>query len=70
MTTTKLDLDAILNEPNVLTQEELIIFDIDYILESTDTDTDFDFDFDFDFDLDFDFDFDFDLDFDFDFDQD
>jgi hypothetical protein len=42
MTATKLDLDAILNEPNVLTQEELNIFGIDYILESTDTETELD----------------------------
>lgn len=48
MTTTKLDLDAILNEPNVLTQEELNIFGIDYI-ESTDTETELELiDIDFD----------------------
>jgi hypothetical protein len=46
MTTTK-------NEPNLLTQEELNIFDFDFdidYIESTDTETDLDLDFDFDFD--------------------
>ena len=37
--TTTLDLDAILNEPNLLTEELNII---DYILESTDTETELD----------------------------
>lgn len=39
------------NEPNLLTQEELNIFDFDFdidYIESTDTETDLDFDFDFD----------------------